>query len=546
MRAAAAIYAEALAARPRDAGFRVRLASSLKQLARYEEALAVLAEGLALTPGAADLLSEQVAVLQQSGQLDAAGATIAAFAERHPDHPKLPWLRAEHADAMGDHKTALEILEIDLLLHPDDTGRRLRVSSRLQQAGLVREALALIGDPPLRTHAERVARVNALIQLGRWDDAAKELSGWPSDTPHAAIARARSEMQLAMLTFDSALARAHAERLLAENPGDTGAAQTLVAASMLAFDADTAWSALRKVPILPAGSGPARLGGRRLRHFYGQIINEFRLRPRETKMLATAAASSGEMQARRAAVLVRKDPDSIGAAMALLIGMARAGRFARGVAASSLRQQIPPKLHQYWDGDLQADIERLMSETAEVNAGCTYRRWNDAEARRYLAALDRPDLLRAYREAKHVAIRADVFRLALLLTEGGVYLDADDRCARPIDTLLPPGAEAVFYQEHLGSIGNNFLAAAPGNPIIATALNEAVRAVLEGAGESTWLATGPGLLSRVVAMHIAHSQILGLPRGVHIVPQSVFRETIQACRRARYKRGTRHWSRAAI
>ena len=84
MRAAAAIYAEALAARPRDAGFRVRLASSLKQLERYEEALAVLAEGLALTPGAADLLSEQVAVLQQSGQLDAAGAKVAALAEQHP------------------------------------------------------------------------------------------------------------------------------------------------------------------------------------------------------------------------------------------------------------------------------------------------------------------------------------------------------------------------------------------------------------------------------------------------------------------------------
>src|SRR5262249_48333370 len=163
-----------------------------------------------------------------------------------------------------------------------------------------------------------------------------------------------------------------------------------------------------------------------------------------------------------------------------------------------------------WDADLPADVERLMDATREMNPGCTYHRWNDSVARRYLAGLDNPDVLRAYRYARHAAARADIFRLALLFAEGGTYLDADDRCIGPLEALLPARVKAVFYQENLGSIGNDFLAAAPGHPLIGAALDEAVRGVLDGAGETIWLATGPGLISRIVALAVAREPALQL------------------------------------
>ena len=144
--AAAAIYAEALAARPRDAGFRVRLASSLKQLARYEEALGVLAEGLALTPGAADLLSEQVAVLQQSGQLDAADAKVAALVEQHPGHPRLPWLRGSLATARKDYGAAAAIYAEALAARPRDAGFRVPLASSLKQLARYEEALGVLAE----------------------------------------------------------------------------------------------------------------------------------------------------------------------------------------------------------------------------------------------------------------------------------------------------------------------------------------------------------------------------------------------------------------
>ena len=251
------------------------------------------------------------------------------------------------------------------------------------------------------------------------------------------------------------------------------------------------------------------------------------------------------MQARKAAAILRRDPGSTGAALAFLIGIARAGRLDGSVPAASSPRQIPRELHQYWDRNPPSDVARLMNETARINSSYAYRRWDDAAVRSFLKALGKPRILRAYCEARHVAIRADIFRLAVLFSEGGVYLDADDRCVRTIDSLLPAGARAVFYQENTGSIGNNFLAAAPRHRLIGMALDRAVDAVLGGAGESAWLATGPGLLTRVVAAALARNTSLRLPNDLCIVPLRVFRVSVQACRSANYKGSIRHWPRAA-
>jgi mannosyltransferase OCH1-like enzyme len=154
-------------------------------------------------------------------------------------------------------------------------------------------------------------------------------------------------------------------------------------------------------------------------------------------------------------------------------------------------------------------------------------------------------LYHAYRVARHTAMKADIFRLALLFYEGGVYLDADDFCNMAIEDLLKGGAELVLHQEDVGSIGNNFIAARPLHPIIGAALAEASRATLAGAAESVWLVTGPGLLTRVLASAIALESELRAPSGVHVLPQSVFRQGILPGRRAAYKTTRRHWSRAA-
>jgi mannosyltransferase OCH1-like enzyme len=256
-------------------------------------------------------------------------------------------------------------------------------------------------------------------------------------------------------------------------------------------------------------------------------------------MVRTARFDTGVQHKPGTRHWLRSAADGARSALAPLIGRVRAAPPDEGALG------IPRTLHQYWDRDPPADVERLMDKTARMNPRFAYRRWDHDTARQLLAELGRPDLLTAYRAARHPAIRADIFRLAVLLREGGVYLDADDRCIAPIDALVPTGVRAAFYQENTGSIGNNFLASTAGHELIGEALDRAVDAALDGAGESPWLATGPGLLTRVVAATLARQPGLRPPADLRIFPLRVFRASVQACNSASYKRSTRHWSRAA-
>jgi mannosyltransferase OCH1-like enzyme len=245
---------------------------------------------------------------------------------------------------------------------------------------------------------------------------------------------------------------------------------------------------------------------------------------------------------------MRADSGNFAAALGLLIGLARADGFgtASSFPVARANFQVPGILHQYWDKDPPPqDVQSLMARAKKMNPYFSYRRWTDVGARQFLSTISQPDVRRAYKAAKHVAMRADIFRLAVLFEEGGIYLDADDYCAAPLRALLPPDAELVCYQDEFGSIGNNFLAAVPRHPIVGAALHEAARAVLEGATEALWLVTGPGLMSRVVASAIARTPNLRPPAGLAVLPLQIFHGIVHPHRRVSYKLDRRHWIRAA-
>jgi mannosyltransferase OCH1-like enzyme len=142
-------------------------------------------------------------------------------------------------------------------------------------------------------------------------------------------------------------------------------------------------------------------------------------------------------------------------------------------------------------------------------------------------------------------MKADLFRLAVLYREGGYYVDADDRCLAPIPTIDPGDRGLIVYQEDLGTVANDFIGVAPGHPVIGHALGAAREAIERGDTDMLWLATGPGLLTRSLAAHLAGHRHERLKAMYVLERHDMFKAVAIHCAAA-YKHTSKHWSRTAF
>lgn len=544
--AAERVSAADCARHPEDAARRLRWAQHLARLDRHGDALDAVSDGLRTAPDDPELLVERASLLIATGRVEAAEEALAAVEVRHARHRRLPHLRARLAEAAGDLDAARRIYTADAAAFPEDADRRVRWLRHLQHSGRIAEALAALDERPSLLQAERQLRLDCLLESGRWEEASALLDAWPHRDARGQLVRLRGLMDLALMRLDHEGAMRNARAALDIAPRDHSAAQGLARAAACMFQTELAWRMLGQVRIRgTTGGGPPRRGVGRLRHLVGQMVNDFRLRPEATAELAAAARGDAETLIATAAAQMRADPASFGAALGLITGLARAGRLGTHEARHGTgSERIPAIIHQFWDKETAPpDIERLMRHAREVNPDCGHRRWDDAAAQRYLGDRGMVRALAAFRASRHPAMRSDIFRLAVLHGEGGLYLDADDYCARPLRSLIPRDAELVCYQENIGSIGNNFIAVRPGHPVIGAALTEGVGTVLEGASETLWLVTGPGLITRAVASAMAAMPGCAVPAGLRVVPLDVFRGTVHTLRKASYKADTRSWKR---
>jgi mannosyltransferase OCH1-like enzyme len=95
--------------------------------------------------------------------------------------------------------------------------------------------------------------------------------------------------------------------------------------------------------------------------------------------------------------------------------------------------------------------------------------------------------------------RADILRIEVLYRHGGVYLDTDLECLRPIDEVLE-GEEFVGVCHKQGRITNTAIAAAPKHPMLEQVLGEMrpMEMYWSNASERLKEVAGPLLLERIV------------------------------------------------
>jgi tetratricopeptide (TPR) repeat protein len=429
--------------------------------------------------------------------------------------------------AAGDH-VSLDVAEFDLHRQIGLDGPAERVLEAAERQAP--------GTPALRSR-----RLAFDLDHGRFDSVAVAVEAMETATVRQQVAAAMAAGRLAEARWRLAEALAAFERALALAPED-GPAHTAVARVLVGLLRPL--EARRHLAAAKQASREQQLArGRSLnpsQSLVGQLMSEC-WSNQAAMTLGRAAIEADTLEAFLA--LASEEPDYTPGAIAFLVFLRRTGLLAiRPPSAEA--SAIPRRILQFWDTEeLSDDIAELTGSWGAENPGWEYVRHTDRTARAWLESLPDPRPRRAYRSARKPAQKADLLRLALLFYEGGVYADADDRCSAPLEPHVA-GRAVVVAQEGRGSVGNNFIAAAPGHPLIGEALELAVTAMLRGDADTIWLSTGPGLLTRAVAAHLAASAKARAELGGSLVVLERFelrRFCSPACKVA-YKTTARHWS----
>jgi tetratricopeptide (TPR) repeat protein len=178
-------------------------------------------------------------------------------------------------------------------------------------------------------------------------------------------------------------------------------------------------------------------------------------------------------------------------------------------------------LVHFWDKpEVPGDVLAVMASWLHHHPSIQQRIFDEEGARDFIRRCYGGDAVASFDRCTHAAMKADVFRVAYLAQEGGVWIDADEACLRPVPQLLVSAAESEATAALSGDVPaylhNFFLGARAGSRVMLAAFEDAVAAVdtlaRDGAQMDIWQVTGPGLITRMVGSHLTKAD------AVHLAP----------------------------
>lgn len=502
-------------------------------------------------------LHARAQILAQQGRVTGALALYDQLLAGDPGDAEA-WLQKGllHLD-FSDFPTAQDALERARALAPGNARILFHLGSIAMSFGRAMAGVALFRAARALDAEDGECAINlanGLLALGRWEAAAavvepmaNDLPGWWSSTRERARtafaqaqARARElaalrasrgvplerpqALELARLFLGLAHAPATVEicqRLLREDPEDLEALLLRVQATV-----QTEGVAKALTQLAEAGAGfegnaayAAALG--RLCFEHGDLDRALphaeagkAVDPQAYGMLLLAARRWEDLLAFARGWM--PTTEDTGAAALLLRATAGMGRLRLfhddGAGQQPSNGAIPPVIVQFWDSEtVPDDVATAIATWQERNPGFEHRLFSEAAARAFLLETHGAAAAGAFDRCHHAAMKADFFRVAYLAARGGFYVDADDASARPLGELAAAIGDARFAASLSGDVApyvhNWFLAAAPGQAVLQSALAEMIegieRAHAAGITPDIWHTTGPGMITRAVARWLA-------------------------------------------
>jgi tetratricopeptide (TPR) repeat protein len=569
---------EALARNPSDIACLMQLGLNARSLGDRVCASAAFASAQAVSSGSACAAIEQAVEQFHLGHAVEAIAAVEALASPGPGKTQALTTLAHFHENLGNWGLAVELRRRVVDADPTNLWPRLEFARGLGKLGRFQEALRVMalcesrfGQAPeiavvkagllsdsgdigaARIHLQRAVEcypshfeiwyhyVNTLISCGAFEEAWRATRAPPdcSARDRVRVHVLRGQLSMSQWCYKEALA--HFLEALGFNPSDSWVNELATRASLQGADVE---SARRHHEISVRTSPSHRLfyrgAVRPWQAILGQLIDEYRMDRESLTRLQEAMASSDAIATLRRLVLER--PDYTPAAIALFLSLRRENHL---TSLAGFRREspgrIPKAIVQYWNDDLPPDVAALCETWRAKHPTYEYNLFSRAEARRFLVETTSRQALAAFDRAREPATQADIFRLAWLCHRGGWYVDADDRCVAPLCTMDPGTVNLVVHQEDWSSIGNNVIGAVASHPALASALEHAVEAVNRDDKDIVWLSTGPGLLTRRLAVYLAEDLDERLPEILVLELHEIRRAVAMHCA-ATYKTSNRHWT----
>jgi mannosyltransferase OCH1-like enzyme len=395
---------------------------------------------------------------------------------------------------------------------PPAQARAARVSA------LVWGALGLPGPSPVRVPrgtplrpplapapAEALRRANVVLTGPRHEQARHQAFRRAVALSREQGAATQFVLPVADVADLSAAMATEASTVLADVPPDERARLFLPRSnpSVSEQQVDAAWQALRQDPglreVLPATSHDLVSLQDQLRS-HVQVLT--RAAPQDDP--TTVARVAGEVQR-----LILADPAT------------------RVLGRHEPEVPIPGRCYQYWEPlpppDYMTAWIRSWDEVALPGRGRLVSR---DEARTLLEQVAGPAGAAAFDLAANPAMRSDLYRYAALVQHGGWYVDAEHEATAPLEWALPVRRAHLLVVRPDGKFTSSFLGAAPGSPLAASVLEEAVVRVTRTGGKGgNMTVAGPALLTQMAKRYLAspEANALVIPRRVafHSVLQQI-------------------------
>jgi inositol phosphorylceramide mannosyltransferase catalytic subunit len=181
---------------------------------------------------------------------------------------------------------------------------------------------------------------------------------------------------------------------------------------------------------------------------------------------------------------------------------------------------IPAIIHQTWkEGRIPPLYELYVDSWRKLHPGWNYCLWTDADNRRFIEE-QFPGFLECYDGYRWPIQRADAVRYFLLYHCGGVYVDLDIECLRPIDNLLSSASCVIAAESMVHAwihdrdqiLSNALVASTPGHPFLKAVIDrlpEFARRIHPN--QPVLATTGPYMLTEVYEDYSAKETVNVLP-----------------------------------